>query len=164
MAKLPAMHSLQNRFCAGHVQWSKGHAASPIIFIISADVKCLLSFTPLHSSIRHSSMDHAFKWDIATICALQSPNGGLRDKPGKPPDYYHTCYCLSGLSASQHYGQTVKVLGDDLNRLAKIDLLCNVVADQLQDGLAYFDNLDNHDCSRSHTSNLASPTGGYSVP
>lgn len=23
--------------------------------------------------------------------------GGLRDKPGKPADLYHTCYCLSGL-------------------------------------------------------------------
>ncbi|KAI9138313.1 terpenoid cyclases/protein prenyltransferase alpha-alpha toroid [Paraphysoderma sedebokerense] len=27
---------------------------------------------------------------------------GLRDKPGKSPDYYHTCYCLSGLSVAQH--------------------------------------------------------------
>ena len=25
----------------------------------------------------------------------------LRDKPGKGRDYYHTCYCLSGLSSSQ---------------------------------------------------------------
>lgn len=25
---------------------------------------------------------------------LQLPRGGLRDKPGKPADYYHTCYCL----------------------------------------------------------------------
>ncbi|KAJ5653121.1 hypothetical protein N7490_000124 [Penicillium lividum] len=29
--------------------------------------------------------------------------GGLRDKPGKSPDAYHTCYVLSGLSAMQHY-------------------------------------------------------------
>lgn len=28
--------------------------------------------------------------------------GGLRDKPGKRPDAYHTCYNLSGLSLSQH--------------------------------------------------------------
>ncbi|OMJ09712.1 Protein farnesyltransferase subunit beta [Smittium culicis] len=28
---------------------------------------------------------------------------GLRDKPGTFPDYYHTSYCLSGLSVSQHY-------------------------------------------------------------
>lgn len=28
--------------------------------------------------------------------------GGLRDKPGKRPDAYHTCYNLSGLSLAQH--------------------------------------------------------------
>ncbi|CDS81945.1 related to RAM1-protein farnesyltransferase, beta subunit [Sporisorium scitamineum] len=31
-----------------------------------------------------------------------SDGGGLRDKPGKNPDAYHTCYNLSGLSLSQH--------------------------------------------------------------
>ena len=36
--------------------------------------------------------------------SLKGPRGGLRDKPGKPPDYYHTCYCLSGLSSAQHHG------------------------------------------------------------
>ncbi|CAO1618482.1 unnamed protein product [Parajaminaea phylloscopi] len=28
--------------------------------------------------------------------------GGLRDKPGKRPDAYHTCYNLAGLSGAQH--------------------------------------------------------------
>lgn len=31
------------------------------------------------------------------------PSGGLWDKPGKSRDIYHTCYALSGLSASQEY-------------------------------------------------------------
>lgn len=31
----------------------------------------------------------------------QSPSGGLRDKPGKPADAYHTAYNLSGLSSAQ---------------------------------------------------------------
>ena len=31
----------------------------------------------------------------------QSARGGFRDKPGKPVDYYHTCYCLSGLASCQ---------------------------------------------------------------
>eukprot|EP00039_Didymoeca_costata_P017232 m.317528 g.317528 ORF g.317528 m.317528 type:complete len:405 (-) comp16509_c1_seq5:1380-2594(-) len=35
----------------------------------------------------------------------QEMGGGLRDKPGKGRDYYHTCYCLSGLSVSQHHHQ-----------------------------------------------------------
>jgi protein farnesyltransferase subunit beta len=29
-------------------------------------------------------------------------DGGLRDKPSKMRDYYHSCYNLSGLSVSQH--------------------------------------------------------------
>ncbi|KAI1933137.1 CAAX farnesyltransferase (FTase) subunit beta [Ophidiomyces ophidiicola] len=33
----------------------------------------------------------------------QSPHGGLRDKPGKPADSYHTCYTLAGLSSTQNY-------------------------------------------------------------
>ncbi|GAA5985988.1 hypothetical protein JCM10908_006361 [Rhodotorula pacifica] len=30
----------------------------------------------------------------------QGPGGGLRDKPGKSPDAYHTCYNLSGASSA----------------------------------------------------------------
>ncbi|KAK2786977.1 CAAX farnesyltransferase (FTase) subunit beta [Onygenales sp. PD_12] len=30
------------------------------------------------------------------------PRGGLRDKPGKTPDSYHTCYILAGLSTAQN--------------------------------------------------------------
>lgn len=32
----------------------------------------------------------------------QAQGGLLRDKPGAVPDFYHTCYALSGLSISQH--------------------------------------------------------------
>mmetsp|Transcript_29108 Transcript_29108/g.59069 ORF Transcript_29108/g.59069 Transcript_29108/m.59069 type:complete len:230 (-) Transcript_29108:53-742(-) len=35
------------------------------------------------------------------LCA-QDVNGGLRDKPSKPRDFYHSCYNLSGLSVTQH--------------------------------------------------------------
>eukprot|EP00041_Stephanoeca_diplocostata_P009789 m.152888 g.152888 ORF g.152888 m.152888 type:complete len:214 (-) comp17899_c0_seq2:1072-1713(-) len=40
--------------------------------------------------------------DYILFCC-QSDNGGLRDKPGKHRDYYHTCYCLSGLSLTQSH-------------------------------------------------------------
>lgn len=36
------------------------------------------------------------------LLIAQSPKGGLRDKPGKNADAYHTCYNLSGLSLCQH--------------------------------------------------------------
>ncbi|KAJ2932382.1 hypothetical protein H1R20_g4711, partial [Candolleomyces eurysporus] len=37
------------------------------------------------------------------LLAGQAPGGGLRDKPPKGPDVYHTLYCLSGLSVAQHH-------------------------------------------------------------
>jgi len=36
------------------------------------------------------------------LISSQSPQGGLRDKPGRPADAYHTLYNLSGLSSAQH--------------------------------------------------------------
>lgn len=39
---------------------------------------------------------------ILCCCQDQSKRGGLRDKPGKYSDAYHSCYVLSGLSAAQH--------------------------------------------------------------
>ncbi|KAF8637723.1 hypothetical protein AX17_002626 [Amanita inopinata Kibby_2008] len=36
------------------------------------------------------------------LYASQHPAGGLRDKPPKAADAYHTMYCLAGLSSAQH--------------------------------------------------------------
>jgi protein farnesyltransferase subunit beta len=36
------------------------------------------------------------------LLIAQAPKGGLRDKPNKNADAYHTCYNLSGLSMCQH--------------------------------------------------------------
>lgn len=37
-----------------------------------------------------------------TLYCCQSPKGGLRDKPGKNPDAYHTNYTLCGMSGAQY--------------------------------------------------------------
>ncbi|CAF9916077.1 MAG: CAAX farnesyltransferase (FTase) subunit beta [Heterodermia speciosa] len=37
------------------------------------------------------------------LACCQQDTGGLRDKPSKYPDAYHTCYVLAGLSSAQHY-------------------------------------------------------------
>ncbi|XP_038072570.1 protein farnesyltransferase subunit beta-like [Patiria miniata] len=37
------------------------------------------------------------------LLCCQHKHGGLVDKPGKARDFYHTCYCLSGLSVAQHF-------------------------------------------------------------
>lgn len=51
------------------------------------------------------------------LAAAQERDGGLKDKPGKHADAYHTCYNLAGLSASQYryeYDENVnKDLGAD---------------------------------------------------
>ncbi|KAG8465485.1 hypothetical protein KFE25_002792 [Diacronema lutheri] len=45
--------------------------------------------------------DQAALQDYLLICG-QPESGGMRDKPGKEPDFYHTCYCLSGLAVAEH--------------------------------------------------------------
>ncbi|CAO3576374.1 unnamed protein product [Absidia cylindrospora] len=54
---------------------------------------------------RTQEMDYLFDREALQeyiLLCCQSENGGLIDKPGKGADHYHTCYCLSGLSTSQH--------------------------------------------------------------
>lgn len=84
--------------------------------------------------------------------ACQQLKGGLRDKPGKGPDYYHSCYCLSGLAAAQHIpgggveGPPAPAPGDGIpgvppssgNQLARADPLLNVVVDRLREAQAFF--------------------------
>eukprot|EP00879_Flechtneria_rotunda_P024781 GHRR01026293.1.p1 GENE.GHRR01026293.1~~GHRR01026293.1.p1 ORF type:complete len:388 (+),score=182.41 GHRR01026293.1:162-1325(+) len=72
--------------------------------------------------------------------ACQQLKGGLRDKPGKSADYYHTCYCLSGLSMAQHIPGG-GVVGAASNRLKQADPLVNIVVNKLQEATAYFSSL-----------------------
>lgn len=72
--------------------------------------------------------------------------GGFRDKPGKHKDYYHTCYCLSGLSVCQ-YSWSKKagsqplprvILGPYSNLLQPIHPLFNVVLEQFYEAHEFF--------------------------
>lgn len=51
-------------------------------------------------------LGHRADWSALVRFVLEacqaSKTGGLRDKPSKPADAYHTCYCLSGLSIAEH--------------------------------------------------------------
>jgi protein farnesyltransferase subunit beta len=68
----------------------------------------------------HQDLSFPLLFDVAMLeryillCA-QEVHGGLRDKPSKPRDYYHTCYNLSGLAISQHCSnqETDLSYGDD---------------------------------------------------
>lgn len=68
----------------------------------------------------------------------QQLKGGLRDKPGKPPDYYHTAYCLSGLSAAQSAPGGAGVLGARSNELARASPLLNIVEEKVREAAAHF--------------------------
>ena len=79
----------------------------------------------------------------------QLPEGGFRDKPGKSRDFYHTCYCLSGLSVAQHSalrggggggsgGGVVEVLGEPQNELPLLHPLYNLRASRVEAARAVF--------------------------
>ncbi len=68
----------------------------------------------------------------------QATKGGLRDKPGKPVDFYHTCYCLSGLSAAQHAADSHPMGHRETNLLRRADSAANVVEDRLAAARAYY--------------------------
>jgi len=80
------------------------------------------------------------------IFCCQMNHGGLRDKPGKRPDYYHTCYSLSGLSMAQHQLEAdgknglrkTGPLGGRYNLLKETDPLYNATPARLARAMAFF--------------------------
>lgn len=72
----------------------------------------------------------------------QAKGGLLRDKPGASPDFYHTCYALSGLSLSQHQpDDSILDIGlKQINILAPTHPLFNITNDSLDDCFQYFKN------------------------
>ena len=75
------------------------------------------------------------------LCCCQSAGGGLRDKPSKRADFYHTAYGLAGLSVAQH-GWSVAderiVLGPPDNLLPPVDACYNVSVHKASQAAAYF--------------------------
>jgi protein farnesyltransferase subunit beta len=75
------------------------------------------------------------------LYCCQHNQGGLVDKPGKSPDFYHTCYCLSGLSVARHcYGnhKTIDITSDPNSILLPTHSTFNIVTEQAQLAEAYF--------------------------
>lgn len=91
--------------------------------------------------------------DYVMVCC-QCAHGGLRDKPGKGRDYYHTCYCLSGASVAATIirggGGTAPPADDGAGGIAPPEIpaewtatalvnpVYNVAADKVEKALAYF--------------------------
>ncbi|KAK9104486.1 hypothetical protein Scep_021330 [Stephania cephalantha] len=76
----------------------------------------------------------------------QVQDGRFRDKPGKQRDHYHTCYCLSGLSVSQHcWSKDVDcsplpkaIFGPYSNLLERTHPLFNIVLDRYHEAHDFF--------------------------
>ncbi|KAM9798233.1 protein farnesyltransferase subunit beta [Neosynchiropus ocellatus] len=79
------------------------------------------------------------------LLCCQNPAGGLLDKPSKSRDFYHTCYCLSGLSVAQHFGNSdlhhETILGRDENRLAPTHPVYNICPEKVALALQHFHRL-----------------------
>eukprot|EP00941_MAST-03F_sp_MAST-3F-sp1_P003372 g3372.t1 len=71
------------------------------------------------------------------LYCCQQEDGGLRDKPSKRRDYYHSCYCLSGLSVAQHFGTSV-VGPAATNLLEPTDPCVNVCSKMLAKTMKYY--------------------------
>lgn len=86
------------------------------------------------------------------LLCCQNPGGGLVDKPGKSRDFYHTCYCLSGLSIAQHFGNMdlhhEMILGEEENRLAPTHPVYNICPEKVSKALQHFHRLPLPDDSR----------------
>ncbi|XP_045551511.1 protein farnesyltransferase subunit beta [Salmo salar] len=79
------------------------------------------------------------------LLCCQNPAGGLLDKPGKSRDFYHTCYCLSGLSVAQHFGNMdlhhELIVGREENRLAPIHPVYNICPEKVAQAIQHFHQL-----------------------
>lgn len=58
---------------------------------------------PQDDALNHNRLFDAEALQRYTLMLAQDPNGGLRDKPSKPRDFYHSCYNLGGLAVAQHH-------------------------------------------------------------
>jgi len=73
--------------------------------------------------------------------ACQHPSGGLRDKPGKSADFYHTCYSLSGVAAAQlapWCQDSNCIVGDTGNLLERCDLFYNVLLEKSKRKVGFY--------------------------
>ncbi|XP_010562677.1 PREDICTED: protein farnesyltransferase subunit beta-like [Haliaeetus leucocephalus] len=87
-------------------------------------------------------MFHQLALQEYILLCCQCPAGGLLDKPGKSRDFYHTCYCLSGLAIAQHFGSGdlhhEVVLGGPENRLQATHPVYNITPEKVARAVMHF--------------------------
>ena len=116
-------------------------ALFPLLDLAAATVSATATAQPQAQSRGGSGYDE-LALQRYILLAGQTLTGGLRDKPGKGPDLYHTCYCLSGLSVAQWGGAGAvvaagPVAGGDGNRVRRMNPLYNVPIEDAERGLEW---------------------------
>ena len=101
--------------------------------------RCLAQLSPGDGPCVDQLVD-ASALQMWILLACQMPGrGGLRDKPGTHPDFYHSCYCLSGLAAMQAMQACPSALiGGEANRLQDAHPICNVGIHKIERSIAFF--------------------------
>ncbi|KAJ6860575.1 protein farnesyltransferase subunit beta isoform X2 [Populus alba x Populus x berolinensis] len=115
------------------------------------DASCSVNYTSSShtqslGNVEMEPLFHSLALQEYILLCSQLENGGFRDKPGKPRDFYHTCYCLSGLSVCQHScskdydspSMPGQVLGPYSNLLEPVHPLYNVVLKQYREVREFF--------------------------
>lgn len=105
-----------------------------------------IGFNFLKEPAEMEPLFHSIALQQYIILCSQLQEGGFRDKPGKHRDYYHTCYCLSGLSVAQYsYSKDADspplpraVFGPYSNLLEPIHPLYNVIMDLYHEAHEFF--------------------------
>lgn len=142
-------------------------------FWIGGSLALLVGESDDHSTNNKTVMMDSLALQRYILLCGQSVDGGLRDKPSKPRDFYHTCYCLSGLSLAQHYyntddGSTSNnnssndrnveiplVYGHPIiNEVRKTDPCFNIGVDRVKNVNAFFDSQDSLICDHKQLWNM----------
>ncbi|XP_076314534.1 protein farnesyltransferase subunit beta-like isoform X1 [Tachypleus tridentatus] len=105
----------------------------------------LLSSTDnLTTSMEHWLFNQTALQEYLLVCC-QNTSGGLIDKPGKPRDFYHTCYTLSGLSIAQHFAGgrigSICIVGDRDNEVVPTHPVYNITVEVAVNASEYFNQL-----------------------
>eukprot|EP00299_Pterocystis_sp_00344_P007443 c2415_g1_i1.p1 GENE.c2415_g1_i1~~c2415_g1_i1.p1 ORF type:complete len:161 (+),score=24.97 c2415_g1_i1:258-740(+) len=100
----------------------------------------------LRNTDNHPTTASQWLYDVNALqryllfAAQPEKGGGMCDKPGKDPDFYHTCYCLSGLSICQYqpFGGYGELLGGPDNALSPTHPVHNVSLSAAHKARQYF--------------------------
>lgn len=100
-------------------------------------------FLIMETELRKAGIDFSETFDMKAlqeyilVACQDKQSGGLRDKPDKSKDMYHTCYALSGLSIAQSYTPK-NIVGGAQNLLTSISPVYNICQQAEEKALEYF--------------------------